>query len=335
MTLTQLRQIYQDYMMAATLAVMVLGLVFVFFSPSMLVTIPAGHIGVRWYRFHGGTDTQTVLPEGVHFKWPWDQIYDYDARLQVMDQQYDVITKDGLLVHTTISFRFRIHRESVGTLHKNIGPDYINVLLVTEIGATARNAISQYTAEDFYTTYRAQVRNHILAEMKERLYKQDTHGQDGVDAVELEQVMLKSIQLPERVVTAIESKIAQYQRQLEYDFRLQIEAKEKERRRLEGEGVRLLFDNVGEKNLPSFLRLAGINATLELAKSNNTKIIVSGSSLSALPLLVGDEKVVPPDLSQKPPEILKPMNSTTPPDTAPDAKTNPAQKPQDKTATPQ
>lgn len=301
MQFPRVRRLHERYMMNITLTVMVLGLIFVYLSPILFVTIPAGHVGVRWYRFLDGTDTKTTVQEGTHMKFPWDEIYDYDARVKTVDQEYDAITRDGLMLRTTISFRYRIHARWVGVLHKNVGPDYLNVLLIPEIGTTARGLIAKYNAEEFYTRYRDQVRDEILVEMQRRLFENNSYSDEGIDVVALEQVMLKSIVLPDRVASAIEGKIEQYQRQLEYDFRLQIEAKEKERKQIEGEGVRRLFDQVGEKELASYLRLAGINATLELAKSPNAKIIISGSSLNALPLLIGNDSVPPPLDQNAPP----------------------------------
>jgi prohibitin 2 len=288
MQLPNLRRFRERYLMPITLALMVAGLVFVYLSPVILVTVPAGHLGVMWHRFGGGTDLDNIVPEGTHLKLPWDRLCVYDARLQVMDQEYDVITKDGLLVHTAISFRFRINREQVGLLHKNVGMNYVNVLLVPEIGDTARVLISEYSAEEFYTTYRNQVRDKILAEMRNTLYKDNTVSPSGVVLVQIDDVMVKSIKLPDSVMTAIENKIQQYQRQLEYAFRVESEKKEAERKDIEGQGVRAMFDRIGARDLASYLRLAGINATLELARSNNAKIVVTGTS-GGLPLILGTD----------------------------------------------
>jgi regulator of protease activity HflC (stomatin/prohibitin superfamily) len=287
------KQFYETHIMNITLAVMVLGLIFVFLSPTMIVTIPAGHLGVRWYRFHNGTDLGPAVREGTRLKFPWDELYDYDARAQIVDQEYDVITKDGLLVATKISFLFRVKPDTLGLLHKEVGPDFVNEVLKPELGAIARSIISNYTAEEFYSTHREEAQDKILQAMVGELYEDNAYSPDGVVLVTFDRLMLKSIKLPDRVATAIEAKVEQFQRQLEYDFRLQTEVKEKQRKSIEGEGVRALFNNIGEKDLPSYLRLSGINATLELARSNNAKIIVSGSSLNALPLLIGSDTVTP------------------------------------------
>ncbi|WP_181050088.1 prohibitin family protein [Methylobacter tundripaludum] len=311
-------------MMTITLTVMIMGLLFVYLSPTMMVTIPAGHLGVRWYRFHGGTDQGPAVQEGTRLKFPWDELYDYDARVQLVDKEYDLITKDGLLITTHISFLYRIEPETLGILHKEVGPDFLNVVLIPELGAVARTVVAEYGAEEFYSTRRIEARDRILAEMRQRLIEDNAYSPDNVVLIEFDRVMLRSIKLPDRIANAIEAKVEQYQRQLEYDFRLQVETKEKERKRIEGEGVQALFDNIGAKEVPNYLRLVGINATLELARSNNAKIIVTGSSLNALPLLIGNDALPPPaqqpqavkiettkGANQSPPQLLKAPSDNT------------------------
>lgn len=309
-----LKRFCENYMMTITLTVMIMGLLFVYLSPTMMVTIPAGHLGVRWYRFHSGTDQGPAVMEGTRLKFPWDELYDYDARVQVVNQEYDLITKDGLLIQTQISFLFRIDPKTLGILHKEVGPDYLNVILIPELGAVARTVVAKFGAEEFYSTRRLEARDKILAEMRKRLFEDNAYSPDGVVLFVFDEIMLRSIKLPDRIATAIEAKVEQYQRQLEYDFRLQVEIKEKERKRIEGEGVQALFDNIGAKEVPNYLRLVGINATLELARSNNAKIIVTGSSLNSLPLLIGNDALSTPAQQPKAEKIetTKGANQSSP-----------------------
>lgn len=301
MSFNSFRDFIDRYMMSIALGVMVFGLVFVYFAPNIMVTIPAGHEGVMWYRFHHGTDVEHSVPEGTHFKFPWNELYLYDARMQVVTRDFDVITKDGLAIKTTISFRFRINTRWLGLLHKNVGVNYVDVMLYPEIGSTARVLISQYTSEEFYTTYRMKVQNEILSQIRDRMVKENIYSAANIVLIEIDEVMIKEISLPERVSAAIERKIEQYQQQLEYDFRLQSETKEALRKEIEGKGVRAMFDGIGTKDLNNYLRLAGINATLQLAASNNAKVVIVGGGGSGgtggLPLILGS------DITATPPQI--------------------------------
>src|SRR5580704_17260858 len=64
--------------------------------PRSVIFIQSGHLGVRWSRFFGGTVTNEIYQEGAHVIFPWDEMTIYDARLQVVERNYDVLTADGL-----------------------------------------------------------------------------------------------------------------------------------------------------------------------------------------------------------------------------------------------
>jgi regulator of protease activity HflC (stomatin/prohibitin superfamily) len=282
------------HMMSLTLGAMVFGLLFVYFSPLVLVTIPAGHRGVMWYRFGSGTHLDGSLSEGTRVKFPWDVVYRYDARLQLVTQDIDAITKDGLTVKVSIAVRFRVTPDQIGALHKNVGPNYVNVMLMPELASSARVLIANYTAEEFYTVYRLKVQSEIHRQLIERLLVENSYSSANQVLLLLDEVMIKSIQLPDRVAAAIERKLEQYQQNLEYDFRLQTEAKEAQRKQIEGEGVRAMFDRIGPAEVDEYLRLAGIQATLALAQSPNSKVVVMGSGgTGGLPLVLGDFGAAP------------------------------------------
>lgn len=289
--LDKLRLWRDRHMMHVTLACMIFGLLLVYFAPQIIITVPAGYRGVLWYRFGNGTDVGHSIPEGTSFKFPWDVVYRYDARLRVVTQTFDVITSDGLAVKTTISFRFRVNPSQLGNLHKNIGPNYVDVMLSPEIGSSARVLIARYTAEEFYTTARLKVQDEIMKQIRERLLLDSIYSPADIEFIWLDEVMIKDIQLPERVALSIERKVEQYQQNLEYDFRLMSEAKEAARKQIEGQGVRDMFNQIGHADLPNYLRLAGINATLQLANSPNAKVVVVGNAgvAGGLPLLLGSD----------------------------------------------
>ena len=99
--------------------------------------------------------------------------------------------------------------------------------------------------------------------------------------------MIRSIELPDQIKSAIENKLKQEQEALAYQFRLDKERSEAERKRIAAEGesrANLIINNSLTSNL---LKMRGIEATLELAKSPNTKVIVVGSGKDGLPMILG------------------------------------------------
>ncbi len=258
-------------------------------APNIVVTVPAGHVGVLWLRFFGGTVTDDHYNEGVHLIFPWDEMYIYDARLQNTARTYDTISSNGLTMQVEIAVRYRINRETVGTLHKVVGPDYPEILVYPEIGSHARELISRYTPEQLYTETRAFIQSQILQRMVTQLgaslANQSLRGQ----LVNVQDVLLRSVVLPKAVASAIERKAEQYQAMLEYDFRIEREKKERERKRIEAEGIRDFQEVVSRNITPEYLRLRGIEATMALSTSTNSKILVIGGGKDGLPVILNTD----------------------------------------------
>jgi len=101
---------------------------------------------------------------------------------------------------------------------------------------------------------------------------------------------VRDVTLPNTIKDAIERKLKQEQESLEYEFRLVTAAKEAEKVIIEARGKadanRILSASLTDK----ILRDKGIEATLELAKSPNTKVVVIGSGKDGMPLILGDNK---------------------------------------------
>ena len=90
--------------------------------------------------------------EGLHIVWPWDKLFVYNLRLQSTPQTYNAISKDGVNVAVQVSIRFQLLHNSIGVLHKFIGPAYLESVLSPEIGSQTRAVISKYTAQEVYTS---------------------------------------------------------------------------------------------------------------------------------------------------------------------------------------
>lgn len=73
------------------------------------------------------------------------------------------------------------------------------------------------------------------------------------------------------------------------EFVLLKEQQEAERKRIEAEGIATFQKIVSEGISPQLLQWKGIEATQELAKSPNSKIVVIGNAKDGLPLILGGE----------------------------------------------
>jgi regulator of protease activity HflC (stomatin/prohibitin superfamily) len=279
------------YLMVATLVGILL-------FPYVAVTVPSGQVGVLWKRFGGGTvlDPRALKDEGLHFLWPWNELFLYDLRVQSLTDTYNAISSDGVSLTATINIRFRLKREAIPTLHQVIGPNYIK-LLGPEIASQMREVIAEFTAEQVYSTARQEIQEKIRERTVERLGSKmmEREGDEESayniamrDTIILYDTLLFGIELPAAVVTAINRKTEQYYISEEYKFRIERERRESERKKIEAEGIRDFQQTVSQGISESYLRWRGIEATLQLSQSTNSKVVVIGGGREGLPIILGN-----------------------------------------------
>ncbi len=283
--------------------------------PYVVITVPSGRVGVLWKRFNGidlycfcWVGRGTVLApselreEGLHVIWPWDKLFLYDLRLQLATETYNAISKDGVNVTAQISVRYQLLHNPVGVLHKFIGPDYMDSVVGPELGSQARQVISQYTAEEVYTSreeIQKQIRENAQKSLGDNLNKlvqpeameqpDPRHYNDFLqNAIQILDTLVLSIELPPDIVAAINRQTEQYYMIQEYKFRVEREAEESKRKQIEADGIAAFQKTVSQGISESYLRWRGIEATLQLALSPNSKIVVIGSGKDGLPIILGN-----------------------------------------------
>ena len=101
-------------------------------------------------------------------------------------------------------------------------------------------------------------------------------------------LLIRSIILPDKIKQAIESKLQQEQEALAYQFRLDKEKSEAERKRIAADGEAVANKIINNSLTDELLKMRGIEATTELAKSPNSKVIIIGSGKDGLPLILGN-----------------------------------------------
>jgi regulator of protease activity HflC (stomatin/prohibitin superfamily) len=239
------------------------------------VNIQSGHAGVYFSLLFGGTDTKAIRGEGFQLKFPWDTIFDYDIRLHQVPFEYYVVTGDGLQLSISVSVRCRPLRNRLAFLQKEIGPDYIEKIVVPQVQLALRTVAGTFSGEKLYSTSRG-----ILEEALDRAIETLT-----AKYILLDRILITSVNIPDNLQRAIQAKLTQQQNVIQYDYVLAIAKKEAERKRIEAEGVRDFQRIVTPGISQNFLRWKGIEATLDLARSANTKVIVIGAQ-SGLPLIL-------------------------------------------------
>lgn len=286
-----MKRLFGKLSLGVSFVLLISAFLFVVFWNVMVHTIPVGHSGVWWHRIIllGGATSKGPLDEGLHVIWPWDKIYVYDLRLQVSEQSYQVLSKDGMAFDVDLSFRWRVARDHLVMLNQDFGTDYVDNLMIQEIGSVTREIIALYTAEALFSGARTEVQQAIYDRVTQASIENGIgRGTivDHADVVLLQDILLKRVELPERIDQAIQSKLEQAQVVEEYRFRVQREELESERKGVEAEGIRNFQEIVTPAITESYLRWRGIEATLQLAQSPNSKVVVIGSSATGLPLIL-------------------------------------------------
>jgi regulator of protease activity HflC (stomatin/prohibitin superfamily) len=247
-------------------------------SSSIFYTVNATQRAVIFYKFGEGLNKDNVVYPGVHMKAPWNDAFIYNVQETSQDENMDVLDKSGLSIHVDVTVRFKPISDKIGYIYEKFNVDYVNVLVVPEVRSTVRQVMGRYTAEEIYSTKRAEVESTIKAESEKILHA------NNVDMVAL---LIRSIQLPEQIRVAIESKLQQQQEALAYQFRLDKEKSEAERKRIAAEGESRANNIINNSLTTNLLKMRGIEATLELSKSPNTKVVIVGGK-EGMPLILGN-----------------------------------------------
>jgi len=272
-------------------AVLILVFCIIVLWDRVAITIGPGHGGVMWWRLFGGTDVhRPALGEGLHLIFPWDRIYVYDMRLQEKPGNYTILSRDGMHIDAHVVIRWSLIPDTLGKLHKTLGPDYIKSLIDPEVGTYLRDKLSRFTVEEMLALDRNATQQEIIDTIGRQglpngIGKLGDDGSDG-NVVALNDINIESINFPEALREAVAGKLRQAQVVGEYSFRVEREKLESQRRVIEAEGIRKFQEIVTPAISDAYLRWRGIEATLKLAESPNAKIVIVGSGPGGLPVIL-------------------------------------------------
>ncbi len=267
------RRFVRRHFPSLTIMLLAVMLVATFLFPFIVITVPSGQVGVLWKRFNSydlycwcfvgrGTivDPRELRDEGLHVIWPWDKLFLYNLRLQSRTQTYNAISKDGVVVNAQINMRYQLLHNYVGVLHKFIGPNYLYSVVDPEIGSRAREVISQYTAQEVYTS-REQIQDKIRQEAQKSLASHlnslvqpeameqpdPKHYNDFLqNSIQIIDTLVLSIELPPAIVAAINRQTQQFYEIQEFKYRVEREAQELTRKQVEANGIAAFQRTVGQ-----------------------------------------------------------------------------------------
>lgn len=292
-------------------------------APAVFIEVPAGHVGVLWLRFMGGTVTDRVYGEGLRMIFPWDVMAVYDVRLRNETRRYEAVSANGMAMTVEVAVRYRINPPAAGLVHKLAGPSYAEILVHPQMASLIYEFVSKGNPEDFYSFNRGEIQDFLLKRAREQFPSPNEENEIHADHLRasmilIDDVMVNGITLPPLVRLAVDRKIEQQQIMQEYDFRVAREAKERDRKRIEAEGIRDFQEIVARNITPEYLRLRGVEATRAFADSPNAKTIIIGGR-DGLPVILntGDDARTAPVGVPTPAAPPAPAAAVMPPSTDP------------------
>ncbi len=238
-----------------------------------VTTIDTGHVGVLTLF---GQVTHQQLPEGIHLINPLKAVTKFSIRTQEAKETAEVPSSEGLLVHLEASLLYRLDPAQATNVYQKIGPDYMEVVVNPNFRSAMRSVTAAHRADALYSEARESVAQQMLVEMRRLV---EPRG------IVIENVLLRDIKLPATLKASIEAKQQADQDAQRMNFVLQKERQEAERKRIEAQGIsdfqRIVTAGISQQ----LLDWKGIEATMEIAKSPNAKVVVIGNTKNGLPVI--------------------------------------------------
>jgi prohibitin 1 len=236
-------------------------------AASLLITscavIRPGEAGIK--QRLGKLDSK-VTTEGTVFFNPFTtKVIKESIQTNNLKLSLRIPSKEGLSVDSEISILYRLEVDMVPTVLQNLGPNYEGVMAAVFRSASS-DVCSQFFAKDMHSGKRADIEKAIKSKMEETLSSQ---------GIIIEAVLMKSIQLPQRLSLSIEQKLQAEQDAMRMEFILQRERLEADRKIIEATGTRDAQKILAQGLTPEILKIRSIEAFIELSKSANTKVIIT------------------------------------------------------------
>jgi prohibitin 1 len=259
-------------------SVVIGAVVLVLMLTSTITIVKAGHVGV--VDVFGRVST-TTLKSGIQLVNPLARVIQMSVQTLEIKETMDVPSKEGMTVNIEVSVLYHLDPEKAADVYRTVGEDFVGVILEPQFRSITRGVTASYEAKALYTSEREAVAKLILDDLKQLV---------GPRGIIVEATPMRRLTLPAKITAAIEDKLSADQESQRMTFVLTKEKQEAERKRIEAQGVadfqKIVTDGISDK----LLQWKGIEATQDLAKSQNSKIVIIGNSKNGLPLVLGDVK---------------------------------------------
>lgn len=170
-----------------------LGVAFIFIIVSCFTYIPTGYTGIvtTFGKVHDGT-----LDAGISFKAPWDNIIRMDNREQRFPFSLSAFSKDIQEVSIVGSVNININKQVAMNLYREVGINYVKILVAPRVQEDVKSIIAQYTAEELVAN-RNSLSEGIMALLRDDL------ATNGVNVIS---VAVEDLDFSDAFTSAVEAK---------------------------------------------------------------------------------------------------------------------------------
>jgi prohibitin 1 len=202
-----------------------LGLLLLFVLYLSATMVPAGHVGVK--DFFGSVSDRALGP-GISLVIPGTRVLKFSTQTREIKEAAAVPISEGLIVNLDVSLLFRLRPDVAPHVYKTVGRQFEQVIIEPQLRSAIRDVTAEYEAKFLYSAEREKVAQNIFKHMKAALAPR---------GVEAEQVLLRNMQLPPLLTTAIQEKLQAEQQAQRMRFVLDRERQEADRKRVEAQGI--------------------------------------------------------------------------------------------------
>lgn len=243
-------------------------------------TVRQGEVGVKRTL---GKYSDNTYTEGLRFYNPFtSKIEKISTMTENLELALMIPSKEGLNIRSEVSILYNIQPKKAPYILRNLGKDFENNVILPVFRSAVADVSARFFAKDMHTGERSTIEREIKEHMDNTLKGK---------GIRIEAVLLKSIQLPSSLSAAIVAKLEAEQQAQRMEFVLDQSRRQAEQKRIEAEGIRDAQQIIAQGLSPAILQFKSIEAFLELAKSPNTKIIISDGDL---PMMMDDSGGITP-----------------------------------------
>ncbi len=264
----------------------VLFLSFIFLVASMVRLVGPGQVGVVVLF---GKVQDRILKSGIHLVNPFASIEKMSVRTEIYtmsnkarevsvrgEEAISALTSEGLMVNLDVTVQYHLIPEGAAAVYRDIGPNYVEKIVLPTMRTVIRNIIASYLVEDIYTENRENIALAIEESLRENIKGRN---------IEIESVLMRDVKLPAKVEEKIDEKMAAKQEAERMVFVLDKETREAERKKVEAKGIADANSIIARSLSNSYLQWYYIQTLQRLVDSPNNTVIIAPFDQKLTPLL--------------------------------------------------